>query len=65
MRMKHTVKFNSGRQKVFEFKSISQSNKALENAVCLNRTFNNINCIWVEPVNQPWKRERIEFNKTK
>lgn len=53
MRMKHTVKFNSGRQKVFEFKSISQSNKVLENAVCLNRTFNNIKCIWVESVNQP------------
>ena len=61
MKMKHTVKFRSGSKEVFEFKTIAESDKALRNAVMLNRTFNTIKCIWIEPINQPWKRERIDF----
>lgn len=39
MKMKHTVKFNSGSQEVYEFKTKAESNKALENAVALNKVF--------------------------
>ena len=42
MKMKHTVKFNSGRQEVYEFKTKVESYKAIENAVALNKTFNTI-----------------------
>lgn len=61
MKMKHTVKFQSGDKVVYEFKTIAESDKALRNAVMLNRTCNTIKCIWIEPINQPWKRERIDF----
>ena len=61
MKMKHTVKFNTGTQKIYEFKTKAESNKVLENAVILNKAFNTIRCIWIEPINQPWKRKRIDF----
>ena len=61
MRMKHTVKFNSGSQEVYEFKTKLESDKALKNAIMLNKSFDTIKCIWIEPINQPWKRERIDF----
>lgn len=61
MKIKHTVKFNSGSQEVYEFKTKAESYKALENAIALNKTFNTIKCVWIESVNQPWKRERIDF----
>lgn len=61
MRIKHTVKFNSGDQEVFEFKTKAESDRALKNAILLNRSFGTIKCIWIEPINQPIKRERIDF----
>lgn len=61
MRMKHTVKFQSGSQKVYEFRTKSESDKAFKNAILLNKWFGSINCIWIKPVNQPWKRKRIDF----
>lgn len=61
MKMKHTVKFQSGDQEVYEFKTKSESDKAFENAILLNKSFGTIKCIWIEPINQPWKRERIDF----
>ena len=61
MKMKHTVKFQSGDQEVYEFKTKSESDKALKNAILLNKSFGTIRCIWIEPINQPWKRERIDF----
>lgn len=61
MRMKHTVKFNSGDQVVFEFKTKAESDRALKNAMLLNRSFGTIKCIWIEPINHPRKRKRIDF----
>ena len=61
MKIKHTVRFNSGSQEVYEFKTKAESYKAIENAIALNKTFNTIKCIWIEPINQQWKRERIDF----
>ena len=61
MRMKHTVKFQSGSQEVYEFKTKSESDKAFENAILLNKSFGTIKCIWIEPISQPWKRKRIDF----
>lgn len=61
MKMKHVVKFNSGNQEVYEFKTKAESDKTLKNAVVLNKAFNTIKYIWIEPINQPWKRERIDF----
>ena len=61
MKIKHVVKFNSGNREVYEFKTKAESDKALKNAVVLNKTFSTIKCIWIEPINQPWKRERIDF----
>ena len=61
MKMKHTVQMKSGRQEIYEFKSKTESAKALENAVHLNKTFNSIKCIWIEPTNKPWQRKRIDF----
>ena len=61
MRMKHTVKFESGGQEVYEFKTKSESDKAFKNAILLNKSFGTIKCIWIEPINQPWKRKRIDF----
>ena len=63
MKMKHIVKLNSGSQEVYEFKTKVESNKALDNAKRLNKTFKSIKCIWIEPINQPWKRERIDFDE--
>lgn len=61
MRMKHTVKLKSGNKEVYEFRTISESDKALMNARQLNKTFDTIKCVWIEPINQPWKRQRIDF----
>ena len=61
MRMKHTVKLHSGSQEVYEFKTKAESDRAFENAILLNKSFGTIKCIWIEPINQPWKRERIDF----
>ena len=61
MKIKHTIRFNSGSREVYEFKTKAESYKAIENAVALNKTFNTIKRIWIEPVNQPWKRERLDF----
>ena len=61
MKMKHTVKMKSGQQEVYEFKTKAESDRALTNAIALNKTFNSIRCIWIEPVNNPWQRKRIDF----
>ena len=61
MRMKHTVKLKSGTQEVYEFRTKPESDKALKNAAILQKSFGNIQCIWVEPVGRPEKRERIDF----
>ena len=61
MRMKHTVKLKSGCQKVYEFRTTADSNKALKNAIILHNAFNTIKCIWIEPINYPENRKRIDF----
>lgn len=61
MRMKHTVKFQSGSQEVYEFKTKPESDKALKNAILLNKSFGTIKRIWIEPINQPQKRKIIIF----
>ena len=55
MKMKHTVKFNSGKIERYFFNNKSESDKAYNNA------FHTIKCIWIEPVNKPWLRERIDL----
>lgn len=61
MKMKHTVKLKSGELEVYVFRTKTESDKAIENAVQLHKTFGTIKCIWVEPVNHPEHRERIDF----
>ena len=61
MRMKHTVKLKSGDQVVYEFNTKAESDKALRNAAVLQKSFGNIQCVWVEPIGHPEKRERIDF----
>ena len=61
MKMKHTVKFHSGDQQVYEFPTKAKSDKAIDNAYQLNNALHTIKCIWVEPVNYPWRRYRIDF----
>ena len=51
----------SGQQEVYEFKTKAESDRALTNAIALNKTFNSIRFIWIEPVNKPWQRKRIDF----
>lgn len=63
MRMKHTVEFKSGDQQVYEFKTRAESDKACMNARHLNKTLNTIKCIWIEPVNFPWRKEKIDFEE--
>ena len=41
MRMKHTVKLKSGCQKVYEFRTKAESNKALKNVIILHNDANN------------------------
>lgn len=61
MRMKHIVKLRNGSNEVFNFRTKVESHKALVNAIALNKTFGTIKCIWIQPINQPWKRERIDL----
>ena len=61
--MKHTVEMKSGRQAVYEFESKAKSNQALKNAIHLNKTFNAIKCIWVEPINHPEEKTKIDFDE--
>lgn len=61
MKMRHIVKLRNGTNEIFDFHTKVESHKALVNAITLNKTFNTIKCIWVQPVNQPWKRERIDL----
>lgn len=61
MKMRHIVKLRSGANKVYDFHTKVESNKALDNALTLNKTFNTIKCIWVKPINKPWKRKRIDL----
>ena len=61
MKMKHTVKLESGEKVVYYFKNMNESDKAIKNAKILNKTLNTIKCIWIEPINNPTKRVRIDF----
>lgn len=61
MKMRHTVKLRSEDKEVYEFRTKAESDKAFENAILLNKSFGTIKCIWIEPINQPWKRKRIDF----
>lgn len=61
MKMKHTVKLRSGDKEVYEFRTKAESDKTFENAILLNKSFGTIKRIWIEPINQPWKRKRIDF----
>lgn len=63
MRMKHTVKLRSGKKHTFEFRSQKESDKAFMNCLLINKTFNTIKCIWIEPIIHPEKRIRIDFNE--
>ena len=62
MKMKHTVKFNSGKIERYFFNSKAESDKAYNNALSLNNTLHTIKSILIEPVNKPWLRERIDLN---
>lgn len=61
MKMKHTVRLKSGSEVVYEFQTKAASQQALKNAKTLHKAFNTITCVFVEPVNHPEKRERIDF----
>ena len=61
MKMRHIVKLRNGANEIYDFNTKTESHKALVNAITLNKTFNTIKCIWIQPVNQPWKRERIDL----
>ena len=61
MKMRHIVKLRSGANEVYDFNTKPEADKALNNAIILNKTFNTIKCIWVEPKNKPWKRQRIDL----
>lgn len=65
MKMKHTVKLISGNTKTYVFPTKRESDKVLKNAFMLNNQFHTIRCIWIEPLNQPEKRERIDLQKLK
>ena len=61
MKMRHIVKLSNGSNEEFNFPTKAESHKALVNAIALNKTFGTIKCIWIQPINQPWKRERIDL----
>ena len=61
MKMRHIVKLCSGAKEVYNFRTKTESDKALNNAFTINKTFKTIKCIWVEPENKPWKRQRIDL----
>lgn len=61
MKMLHTVKYHSGELVKHTFSTKAKSDKAIDNAYKLNGTYHTIKCIWVEPVNYPWRRYRIDF----
>ena len=61
MKMKHTVKLISGNTETYLFPTKRKSDKVLKNAFTLNNQFHTIRCIWIEPLNQPEKRERIDL----
>lgn len=65
MKMKHTLKLVSGEIKTYIFPTKQESDKALKNTFTINNQFHTIRCIWIEPLNKPWKRERIDFEKLK
>ena len=61
MKFKHTVKFISGNKEEFVFNTKAESDKRLVNAIQLNKTFNTIRCIWIEPLNKPEQRVRLDL----
>ena len=61
MKMRHIVKLRSGANEVYDFRTKAESDKALDNALIINKTFKTIKCIWVEPKNKPWQRQRIDL----
>ena len=61
MKMKHTLKLVSGKMKTYIFPTKQESDKALKNTFTINNQFHTIRCIWIEPLNKPWKRERIDL----
>jgi ribosomal protein S6 len=61
MKMRHIVKLHNGTYETYDFHTKAESDKALTNAFSINKTFNTIKCIWVEPINKPWKRQRIDL----
>ena len=61
MRIKHTVKLKSGAQEIYNFNNKKASDKALENAFKINKTFNTISHILIEPISHPNKWEKITF----
>ena len=61
MRMKHIVTLNSGIQEVYNFNNKKVSDKALQNAFKINKTFNTISHILITPISSPNKWEKITF----
>ena len=61
MKMRHIVNLRSGAYEVYDFRTKAESDKALTNAITLNKTFNTIKCIWVKPKNKPWLKKRIDL----
>lgn len=61
MKMRHIVNLRNGINEVYNFRTKAESDKALDNAITLNKTFNTIKCIWVKPINQPWLKKRIDL----
>ena len=62
MKMKHVVTFKSGMIVTYEFKTKSESFKALKNAKVLSNSFNTIKTIAVFPVNFPERKYVIGFD---
>ena len=63
MKMKHTVKLRSGEYHIYFFKSKQESDKALANAICINKTFNTIEHICIEMVGWLKRKVKIDFDE--
>ena len=65
MKLRHIVTLNSGIQEIYNFNNKKASEKALSNAFKLNKAFNTISHILIEPINNPEEWEKIIFKDGK
>ena len=59
MKMTMTIKYRNGQKEIRDYPTVGKWHQEYTNILANQRS--DVKCVWVEPTNKPWERERIDL----